>query len=97
MIHTLCPLAASIRLLLNLLRQSGAAQKVSVVGGQYQQSLQQGKTSQLVRVALDRQAELIPEISGNRLVLSIRLMRMGEDARLRASGEDATLEITLCA
>ncbi len=96
-IHTLRPLAASIRLLLNLLRQSGAAQRVSVVGGQYQQSLQQGKTSQLVRVALDRQAELIPEISGNRLVLSIRLMRMGDDSRLRASGEDATLDITLCA
>ena len=96
-IHTLRPLAASIRLLLNLLRQSGTPQKVSVVGGQYQQSLQQGRTSQLVRVALDREAELIPEISGNRLVLSIRLLRLGEDARLHASGQDATLEITLCA
>jgi len=40
---------------------------------------------------------LIPEISGNRLILSIRLLRLGEDARLRASGQDATLEITLCA
>ena len=96
-IHTLRPLAASVRLLLNLLRQSGAAQKVSVVGGQYQQSLQQGRTSQLVRVALEREAELIPEISGNRLVVSIRLMRLGDDSRLHASGEDATLEITLCA
>ena len=96
-IQTLRPLAASIRLLLNLLRQSGTPQKVSVVGGQYQQSLQQGRTSQLVRVALDREAELIPEISGNRLVLSIRLLRMGDDTRLHASGQDATLEITLCA
>jgi cell division protein ZapD len=68
-----------------------------VVGGQYQQSLQQGRTSQLVRVALEREAELIPEISGNRLLVSIRLMRLGEDSRLHASGEDATLEITLCA
>jgi cell division protein ZapD len=50
-----------------------------------------------VRVALEREAELIPEISGNRLVVSIRLMRLGEDSRLHASGEDATLEITLCA
>jgi cell division protein ZapD len=48
-------------------------------------------------VALSREAELIPEISGNRLILSIRLLRLGEDARLRASGQDATLEITLCA
>ena len=83
--------------MLNLLRQSGTPQKVSVVGGQYQQSLQQGRTSQLVRVALDRETELIPEISGNRLVLSIRLLRMGDDTRLHASGQDATLEITLCA
>jgi cell division protein ZapD len=54
-------------------------------------------SQQLVRVALEPEPQLIPEISGNRLVLAIRLLRLGEDTRLHASGQDATLEITLCA
>ena len=40
---------------------------------------------------------LIPEISGNRLMLSVRLMRHGEDDRLHPAQEDAAFELTLCA
>jgi cell division protein ZapD len=40
---------------------------------------------------------LIPEISGNRLMLSVRLMRLGEDDRLHSAEEDAAFELTLCA
>ena len=65
-------------------------------GGQYQQNLPQGRTFQLLRLALDPMLGLIPEISGNRLMLSIRLMRHGDDDRLHASTEDAAFELTLC-
>ncbi len=93
---TLTPLAASIHVLLKLLRDSGAPQKVIAIGGQFQQNLPQGRTFQLLRLALDASLELIPEISGNRLMVSIRLMRHGDDDRLHACAEDAAFELTLC-
>lgn len=93
---TLTPLSESIRLLLQLLRDSGVAQKVMASAGQYQQNLPQGRTFQLLRLTLDRSLGLIPEISGNRLMVSIRLMRLESDDRLHASNEDAAFELTLC-
>ena len=93
---TLTPLAESIHVLLKLLRDSGAPQKVMANGGQFQQNLPQGRTFQLLRLRLDSSKGLIPEISGNRLMVSIRLMRHGEDDRLHAATEDASFELTLC-
>jgi cell division protein ZapD len=93
---TLAPLVDSIQLLLKLLRDAGTPQKVIANGGQFQQNLPQGKTFQLLRVALDASLGLIPEISGNRLMVSIRLMRQGDDDRLHACSEDASFELALC-
>lgn len=93
----LVPLAESIRLLLKLLRDAGAPQKVVAPGGQYQQPLSQGRTFQLVRLRIDPTLGLIPEISGNRLMVSVRLMRHDSDDRLRASTSDSAFELTLCA
>ena len=93
---TLTPFADSIHVLLKLLRDSGAPQKVMANGGQFQQNLPQGRTFQLLRLLLDSSQGLIPEISGNRLMVSIRLMRLGEDDRLHACNEDASFELTLC-
>ena len=93
---TLAPLAESIHLLLKMLRDSGAPQKVVAVGGQYQQNLPQGRTFQLLRLAMPDELALIPEISGNRLMVAIRLMRHDADDKLHACGEDASFELTLC-
>lgn len=93
---TLAPLAESIHLLLKLLRDSGSPQKVVAVAGQFQQNLPQGRTFQLLRLALDPDLGLIPEISGNRLMVSIRMMRHEEDGHLHAGLDDATFELALC-
>lgn len=93
---TLSPLAGSVHLLLKLLRDSGAPQKVVAVGGQFQQNLPQGRTFQLLRLSLDPELALIPEISGNRLMISIRLMRHGSDDKLHNTTDDGAFEITLC-
>lgn len=93
---TLGPSADAIHLLLRLLRDSGAPQKVSAPAGQYQQMLPQGRTFQLLRMRLDAGLGLIPEISCNRLMVSIRLMRLEADGRLHAVNDDATFELALC-
>jgi cell division protein ZapD len=95
-IATLVPLAESIRVLLKLVRDSGLPQKVVATGGQYQQALPQGRTFQLLRLRIDGALGLIPEISGNRLITSVRLMRHESDDRLHPSTEDAAFELTLC-
>lgn len=96
-VSTMMPIAQSLQLLLQLLRDSGSRQKVVATGGQYQQSLAPGKTYQLMRVRLDPALDLIPEISGHRLMVSIRLMRAEPDGRLRPAYEDAPFELALCA
>lgn len=93
---TLMPLSDSIGQLLKLLRDSGAAQKVIATNGQYQQTLPQGRTFQLLRLRIDPSSGLIPEISGNRLMVSVRLMRHDGDDRLHSCIEDAAFELTLC-
>lgn len=95
-IASLTPLADAISLLLTLLRDSGVAQKVMATAGQYQQTLPPGRTFQLLRLSIDPTLGLIPEISGNRLIVSIRLMQLQDDDRLHASHQDASFELTLC-
>lgn len=96
-ISSLKPLAESIQLLLKMLRDSGTPHKVMATGGQYQQPLPQGRTFQLLRLLINPALNLIPEISGNRLLVSVRMMRLAVDNRLHACNEDVTFELTLCA
>ncbi|MRD47637.1 cell division protein ZapD [Caenimonas koreensis] len=89
-------LAESIHLLLKLLRDSGTPQKVVAAHGQLQQNLPQGRTFQLLRLRLDPAMGLVPEISGNRLMVSVRLMKQEAPDRLAVSTDDAQFELTLC-
>jgi cell division protein ZapD len=94
--QTLAPLAESIHQLLRLLRDSGSPQKVIAAGGQMQQTLPQGRTFQLLRLRIDESLGVVPEISGNRLIVSVRLMHQDNDKML-ASSENTPFELTLCA
>ncbi|MEP7100335.1 MAG: cell division protein ZapD, partial [Burkholderiales bacterium] len=95
-IVSLMPLAEALQVLLGLLRDSGTAQKVAAPAGQYQQSLPQGRVYQLMRVRLDVPDDIVPEISGHRLMVSVRLMRQDAEGRLKPSQKDANFELTLC-
>ncbi len=95
-VSTLMPLAESLKLLLNLLRESGVTQKVAALGGHYQQSLPAGRMYHLIRVRIDPALGLVPEINGHRLMAQVRLMSQDAEGRLRPSNQDATFELTLC-
>jgi len=90
------PVAQAVNLLLDLLRQTGVPQKVAAQAGQYQQSLNASRAHQLLRLRIDPALGLVPEISGHRLMVSIRLLRE-EDGRFKPVREDACLELSLCA
>jgi cell division protein ZapD len=67
------------------------------LGGQFQQNLPQGRTFQLLRLALDPALGAIPEISANRLVASIRFVQQSIHERVQPIAADIAFELALCA
>ncbi|WP_374675984.1 cell division protein ZapD [Ideonella sp.] len=96
-VDTLVPLADALLLLLNLLRDAGVPHRVVAHGGQYQQSLPAGRTYQLLRVRIDDSTGLVPEITGHRLMVSVRLMRPDAEGRLKPDHADTAFDLALCA
>jgi cell division protein ZapD len=96
-LSSLVPLSAALGVLLGLLRDTGVPQKVVATGGQFQQNLPPGKMYHLMRVRLDGAEGIVPEMSGHRLMVSVRLMKPEADRRLKPWPGDAAFELTLCA
>ena len=94
---TLMPLAEALKVLLSLLRDAGVPHKVVAQGGQFQQSLPPGKVYLLLRARIPGELGLVPEISGHRLLVSVRFLRPESEGRMRPSSEDTAFELTLCA
>lgn len=90
------PLSQAIHSLMQMLRESSKFQKMMAVAGQVQQNLPQGRTFQLLRLRIDPALEAVPEISGNRLLVVIRMMRT-QEGRLAPIAEDVPFEMSLCA
>jgi len=93
---SLGPLADAVQLLLRLMRQTGSPQKEIAERGVLQKNLPQERSFQLLRLTLDIHAEVIPEISANRIMLSIRLMHWQSDRTLVPCTQEIPLELTLC-
>ncbi len=94
---TVSPLAEAIFLLLKMLRDSGTAQKVVAEHGQFQQTLPPGRSFQLLRMRLNPALGLVPEISGNRLLVSIRFLKGDTQEKAQAVQDDVSFELALCA
>jgi len=96
-VGTLAPLAEALQVLLQLVRDAGVPHKVAASAGQFQQSLPQGRSYQLLRLRIDDTDGLVPEITGHRLMVSVRLTRADAEGRLRPAAVDVPFELTLCA
>jgi cell division protein ZapD len=94
---TLLPMAEALQVLLGLLRDSGAPQRLVAVAGHYQQSLPAGRAYHLMRVHVAPGTDLVPEITGHRLMVSIRFMKPDAEGRLRHAGADTAFDLSLCA
>jgi cell division protein ZapD len=70
---------------MGLLRDSGAPQRMVAIGGQYQQSLPQARPTSCCACGSTARG-LVPEITGHRLMVSIRMMRADAEGRLRPAG-----------
>lgn len=90
------PLAQAVGLLLQILRDSGTPRMTQAESGQFQMNLPQGRPVQLLRLRLDAPPGVVPEISGNRLIVSIRLLQRHDDGKLQLARIDAPFELALC-
>lgn len=93
---TLSPLGQSLQLLLKMLRDTGVPQRVAAERGLFQQAMPAGRSFQLLRLRIDPALGLVPEISGNRLLVSVRLMRCDNTSKPQPCAQDASFELTLC-
>jgi cell division protein ZapD len=97
---TLGPLADSVTILLKMLRDNGTPKKMMAEQGQLQQNLPQGRAFQLLRLRVDSQLGLIPEISANRLLVSLRFLKQEADPggpATQVTADDVAFEMALCA
>lgn len=96
-IAKMAPLADAITNLLQLLRDGGIIQKALAPQGQFELPLPAGKTYQLLRLLVDEQTGLLPEVSANRLLISLRWLKQDENWKLQPVKQDIDFEFALCA
>ena len=96
-INHLLPLGDGIKLLLMVLRSTGQPQKMTAQNGQFQQNLPQSRTFQLLRLYINPETAVIPEISANRLIVTIRMMQQDEEEHLVPMAKHTDFQLTLCA
>jgi cell division protein ZapD len=90
------PLRDGTAIILRILRESGKPQMQSAAQGTFQQMLG-GKTAQMLRLRLDPEIPVVPEISANKYVLNIRFMaQASDDPRPRTADWDIGFELTFC-
>ncbi|HLS87639.1 MAG TPA: cell division protein ZapD [Burkholderiales bacterium] len=91
----LYPLRDGAAIILRILRDSGKPQWLKAPQGTFQQM--GGKSAQMLRVRLAREAACVPEISANKYVLNIRFLNQsGEEVRPRTADWDVDFELTFC-
>jgi len=90
------PARNALAIILRLLRGHGELKPLVAQRGQYEKFLS-GTNFQMVRIALDENAQLIPEISANRYVLHIRfVLPTAIETKSRCCDSDVSFELSFC-
>ena len=85
-----------ISLLLDLMRQNGVAKRMVAVAGQFQQSLPQGRSMHLLRLAMPAGSLYVPEVTGHRLMISMRMLSPDAQGRYKSTQNDVDFEMAFC-
>ncbi len=93
-ISPLLPLHRAIQTILSLLRQSGQYQEKMASDGVFQQMLS-GKVFQLLEVDVADES-ILPEVSGNKYMITIRFHHFNEKKRSTALLTDMSFYLKLC-
>lgn len=93
---SLQPWARAIHLVLGLVRGAGQTQAATAESGRFQQSLQSTRPAQLARILMPPDSPWVPEISGNRLLLVVRMLHDDGHGRLEPRAQAVPFQWALC-
>ncbi|MCB5186248.1 cell division protein ZapD [Methylobacillus gramineus] len=92
----LMPLYDAIRIILHILRGSGATTSLTAIHGAYQQMLGGAKPAQMLRVEIHDDLPCFPEVSANKYAINIRFNSLDNAQRPRPCDSDINFSLTLC-
>ncbi|WP_041604696.1 cell division protein ZapD [Thioflavicoccus mobilis] len=90
------PASEAIGLILTLTRTSASPRPETAPLGFFQESLDSQLPAQMIRVGLEAQEGLFPEISGHKNRYSIRFMEVVDGAKPVQSRDDVAFSLTCC-
>lgn len=94
-IAPLMPLHQGIGLVMRLLRSAGETEEVVAVNGAYQKMLG-GKSYQLLRVWLDLERGVFPEMSANKYMVWVRFSEQDGEVKPQPANKDVPFRYSLC-
>lgn len=89
-------LQEALRVILHILRGSGAATPCKAHQGAYQQMLSGAKQAQMLRVMMPEDALCFPEISANKYAINIRFSQFDGIQKPRPCDLELNFELALC-
>src|SRR5690606_40478726 len=95
-LQPLMPIYDAIRIILHILRGSGATTKFVAAHGSYQQMLSGAKPSQMLRITVDDNLECFPEVSANKYAINVRFNSLESVQRPKQCDFDVPFSLTLC-
>jgi cell division protein ZapD len=92
----LMPVYEAIRIIMHILRGSGATTPLQAAHGTYQQMLGGAKPAQMLRIEVPDDVNFFPEVSANKYAISVRFYNLDCSARPRQCDQDIDFKMTLC-
>ena len=89
------PVAAALRIVLRVLRESGRSASLIAYAGVFQQTPME-RAAHMLRLTLRRDIDCVPEISANKYALNIRFILPGSVQRAKVFDADVEFELTYC-
>jgi cell division protein ZapD len=95
-LQPLMPIYDAIRIILHILRGSGATTKFVAAHGSYQQMLSGAKPSQMLRITVEDDLDCFPEVSANKYAINVRFNSLESVQRPKQCDFDVPFSLTLC-
>lgn len=90
------PVQRAVELAVSLIRNSATPVRETAANGLFQRSLDNQLPVQLLRISLPADSGLFAEISGSKHRFAVRFMRVDDELRARACGDDVRFLLTTC-
>lgn len=89
------PVYEGLEIVLKVLREGTKPESYLATRGYFELAMD-GRSSQVIRVSVPKQPEVVAEISANKYVVSVRFRQLEPNMHLKAVEQDIPFQLTLC-